>query len=45
MNTDKPDKNKLRDFAITIYLILVFGAYFLTFVLTRVERIKGLLGL
>ncbi len=31
--------------AIGAYLLIAFGSYFLTFVITRVARIKDLLGL
>jgi len=44
----KPEEHhngKLRQVFIAGYLIIVFGAYFLSYVLSRLERIKGLFGL
>lgn len=36
---------RLRNFLVAAYLVLTFGAYFISVLLSRLERIKGFLGL
>jgi hypothetical protein len=43
IDQDKPEGAKSK--LITIYLLLAFGLYFLTVMLTRLARIRDLLGL
>lgn len=40
----RPRKN-LKELFIFSYLLIAFGAYFLSLVLSRIERIKALFGL
>ncbi|MCD6161659.1 MAG: hypothetical protein J7K40_04500 [candidate division Zixibacteria bacterium] len=45
MKNTEQHKDKRKHIFISIYLIIAFAAYFLSFVLSRIDRIKGLLGL
>jgi len=44
-DSDKNQSGRLKPILIAVYLFLAFGAYFILFGLSRIERIKGLLGL
>ncbi|MCP4583342.1 MAG: hypothetical protein GY839_17175 [candidate division Zixibacteria bacterium] len=44
-DSEKHQNNKLKPLLIAVYLFLAFGTYFILFGLSRIARIKGLLGL
>lgn len=43
--SQKRSKRNLKELLIFGYLLLVFGAYFLLFLFSRIDRIKALFGL